>query len=33
MSYATSMDNLKEGTRRLVEFVQARAGSPAAAAR
>jgi aspartate aminotransferase len=33
MSYATSMDNLKEGSRRLVEFVQARAGAPAAAAR
>ncbi len=33
MSYATSMQNLKEGSRRLVEFVQARAGSPAAAAR
>ena len=33
MSYATSMENLKEGSRRLVEFVQARAGAPAAAAR
>ena len=33
MSYATSMDNLKEGSRRLVEFVHARAGAPAAAAR
>jgi aspartate aminotransferase len=29
MSYATSMENLKEGSRRLVEFVQARAGAPA----
>jgi aspartate aminotransferase len=33
MSYATSMANLKEGSRRLIEFVAARAGSPAAAAR
>ena len=33
MSYATSMENLKEGSRRLVEFVQAHAGTPAAAAR
>src|SRR5215831_18873581 len=33
MSYATSMENLKEGSRRLVEFVQTRAGAPAAAAR
>ena len=33
MSYATSMDNLKEGSRRLVEFVQAHAGTPAAAGR
>ena len=33
MSYATSMNNLKEGSRRLVEFVQARAGAPAAVAR
>jgi len=33
MSYATSMENLKEGSKRLVEFVQARAGAPAAAAR
>ncbi len=29
MSYATSMENLKEGSRRLVEFVQAHAGAPA----
>ena len=33
MSYATSMENLKEGSRRLVAFVQAHAGAPAAAAR
>jgi aspartate aminotransferase len=33
ISYATSMENLKEGSRRLVEFVQARAGALAAAAR
>ena len=33
MSYATSMENLKEGSRRLVEFVQAHAGAPVAAAR
>jgi aspartate aminotransferase len=33
MSYATSMANLKEGSRRLIEFVAAHAGSPAAAAR
>ena len=33
MSYATSMENLKEGSRRLLEFVQAHAGAPAAAAR
>jgi aspartate aminotransferase len=33
MSYATSMANLKEGSRRLVEFVAARAGSPAAVSR
>jgi len=33
MSYATSMANLKEGSRRLIEFVAAHAGSPVAAAR
>jgi aspartate aminotransferase len=33
MSYATSMANLKEGSRRLIEFVAAHAGSPAAATR
>ena len=33
MSYATSMSNLKEGSRRLVEFVAEHAGSPAVATR
>jgi aspartate aminotransferase len=31
ISYATSMDNLREGSRRLVEFVNARAGAGASA--
>jgi len=31
ISYATSMDNLREGSRRLVEFVNARAGAGATA--
>ena len=31
ISYATSMANLEEGSRRLIEFVKDRAGSPAAA--
>jgi aspartate aminotransferase len=33
ISYATSMDNLREGSRRMLEFVRARAGSAAAAVR
>jgi aspartate aminotransferase len=31
ISYATSMENLREGSRRLLEFVRSRAASPAAA--
>ena len=31
ISYATSMENLREGSRRLVEFVNARAGAGSAA--
>ena len=31
ISYATSMENLREGSRRLLDFVQARSPSPAAA--
>jgi len=33
ISYATSMENLREGSRRLLEFIRARAPSPAGAGR
>jgi aspartate aminotransferase len=33
ISYATSMDNLREGSRRMIEFIRARTSSAASAGR